>query len=306
MPTAGSRVTLRQLEYALAVADDGTMSGAAEQLNVSQAAVSMAVADLERALGVQLFMRRKAKGVTLTEVGRTVLPEIRRLLAHADDLHSMAQGLGQSVEGRLTLGCYPPLTPFLVPRILSTFPRRHPLVDIRLFEGSVDELQQRLLDGRCEVALMYESGIGPAVATTRLYTLRPYVILPADHRLAREDGPIPLADLRDEPMVMPDMPPSEDLYREVLSGAGVEPKVAFTATTAEALRSLVACGIGYSLVLQRPSPATTYAGPPLTYREIADDIRCVDVVVAQAKAARLTHRARTFTDFCREVLPPSA
>jgi DNA-binding transcriptional LysR family regulator len=303
VPTASLHITLRQLEYALAVADDGTMSGAAETLNVSQSAVSMAVAGLEQALGVQLFMRRKAKGVTLTGVGRTVLPEIRRLLTQAEDLQSTARGLGQSVGGPLALGCYPPLTPFLVPRILNAFPRRHPLVDIRLFEGSVDELQERLVDGRCEVALMYESGIGPDVTATRLYTLRPYVILPADHRLAREADAIHLADLRDEPMVMPDMPPSEDLYREILSGAGVEPTVSFTATTAEALRSLVACGVGYSLVLQRPSPATTYAGPPLRYREIADDIRSVDVVLAHAKAARLTSRARAFSDFCREVLP---
>ena len=302
MSSASARFTLRQLEFALAVVEDGTMSGAAQRLNVSQSAISMAVADLERALGVQLFMRRKARGVTLTSVGRTLLPEIRSLLGQVGDLHSVASSLGQSVEGTLALGCYPTLTPFLVPRILDSFPARHPSVGIQLFEGSVDELQERLLDGRCEVALMYESGIGLDVATTWLYTLRPYVILPADHPLASDDGPIPLSELRDEPMVMPDMPPSEDLYREILSGAGVDPRVSFTTRTAESVRSLVACGAGYSLVLQRPSPATTYAGRPLKYREIADDVRSVDVVLAHAGTARLTRRARAFSDFCREVL----
>lgn len=302
MHSISSRITLRQLEYALAVADDGSMTAAAERLTVSQSAVSLAVADLERALGVQLFMRRKARGVTLTGAGRAILPEIRSLLAQASDLHSLASGLGQSVEGSLALGCYPTLTPFLVPRILSSFAQRHASVEIDLFEGSVDEMQERLLDGRCEVALMYESGIGPDVETTRLYALRPYVILPTDHRLARDEGPIRLADLRDEPMVMPDMPPSGELYRGILRGAGVEPRVAFTTTTAESLRSLVACGAGYSLVLQRPSPATTYAGPALRYREIADDIRSVDVVLARARAARPTRRARAFSEFCVETL----
>ena len=140
MPTPGSRVTLRQLEYALAVADTGTMSGAAERLNLSQSAVSLAVADVEKALGIQLFLRRKAKGVSLTDVGRDILPEIRSLLAQADDLHSMAQSLGETIEGTLMLGCYPTLTPFLMPRILGGFPQWHPSVGIDLFEGSVDAM----------------------------------------------------------------------------------------------------------------------------------------------------------------------
>jgi DNA-binding transcriptional LysR family regulator len=299
------RVTLRQVEYALAVAEDGTMAGAAARLTVSQSAVSLAVSDLERALGVQLFMRRKARGVALTGAGRAMLPEMRNMLAQASDLHSMARSLGQAVDGMLMLGCYPTLTPYLVPRILSEFPRRHPSVGIDLFEGSVGQVQERLLDGRCEVALMYETGIFPDVATTSLYTLRPCVILPADHRLARRDDPIPLVDLRDEPMVMPDMPPSEDLFRGILSGAGVQPRVRFRTTTAESVRSLVACGAGYSMVLHRPLPAT-YAGPSLKYREIADDVRGVDIVLAHARAARMTRRARAFGDFCREVLTPTA
>ena len=306
MSSLSSRATFRQLEYALAVADAGTMAGAAERLNVSQSAVSLAVADLEGVLGVQLFMRRKAKGIALTDAGRTILPEIRSMVAQADDLHSMARSLGEAVEGTLLLGCFPTLTPYLVPPILSGFPGRHPAVGIDLFEGSVDEMLQRLLDGRCEVALMYETGIVPDVATTTLFTLRPYVILPVNHRLARQDGAIALADLRDEPMVMAHMPPSDDMFDAVFGSADVRPDVRFRTTTAEAVRSLVACGAGYSVVLHRPSPTTTYAGPPLKYREIADDIPGVDVVLAHARYARLTRRTRAFIDFCDEVLTLTA
>ena len=305
MTVPASRATLRQLEYALAVADDGTMAGAAERLHVSQSAVSLAVSDLERVLGVQLFLRRKARGMALTPAGLAVLPEIRSLLAQAGDLHSMARRLGQDVDGTLALGCYTTLTPYLVPRVLGEFPRRHPSVVIDLFEGSVDQVQERLLDGRCEVALMYETGIVPEVATTPLYTLRPCVIVPAGHRLARHDGPIGLVELGDEPMVMPDMPPSEDLFREILGGAGVHPRVAVRTTTAESVRSLVACGAGYSMVLHRPGP-TTYAGLPLVYLEIADDVRGVEIVLAHARSARPTRRARAFGDFCRQGLTPSA
>jgi DNA-binding transcriptional LysR family regulator len=190
-------------------------------------------------------MRRKSKGVVLTDAARQILPEARNLLA------------------------------------------------------SVTELLDLLLDGTCEVALMYDLGIRPEVATTVLYRVRPYVVLSADHRLAAT-GPISLTELADEPMIMLDMPPSAEMFREVLAVAAVEPLVRFSTTNFESVRSLVASGAGYSLLLQRPSPDSTYAGPPLVYREIVEDVLTVDVVLAHARDARLTRRAQAFTDFCRE------
>jgi DNA-binding transcriptional LysR family regulator len=293
-----SRFSLRQLEYFVTVADEGTMAGAAARHHISQSAVSLAINELERALGVQLFMRRKARGIELTGAAREVLPEVRRLLEHAAEVQSTARSVGQTVSGDLVLGCYPTLTPFLLPEILRRFPAQHPSVTVRLFEGSVADMLGRLLDGTCEMALMYDLGIGPEIATTLLYQVRPYVLLPHGHRLATP-GPIPLVELRDEPMVMLDMPPSATMFREVLAGAGVEPNVRFSSASFESVRSLVASGAGYSLLLQRPSPDATYAGPPLVHREIAGDVRTVDVVLAHARGARLTRRAHAFADFCR-------
>jgi DNA-binding transcriptional LysR family regulator len=299
--------TLRQLEYFVTVADEGTLSGAAGRHHISQSAISLAITDLERALGVQLFMRRKARGIELTNAARQVLPDVRRLLAHATDVQSAARGLGQSVSGDLVLGCYPTLTPFLLPVILRSFPDRYPAVTVRLFEGSVTEMLDRLLDGTCELALMYDLGVGPDIATALLYRVRPYVLLAADHRLAAP-GPISLAELRDEPMVLLDQPPSATMFREVLAAGGVEPNVRFTTTHFESVRSLVASGAGYSVLLQRPSPGSTYAGPPLVHREIAEEVRTVDVVLAHARTARLTRRAQALAEFCRSVFtgPPSA
>ena len=169
---------------------------------------------------------------------------------------------------------------------------------MRLFEGSVAEMVERLLDGTCEVALMYDLGIGPEIATTLLYSVRPYVLLSADHRLAASE-PITLAELQDEPMIMLDMPPSAAMFLEVMAAAGVTPEVRFASTSFESVRSLVASGAGYSLLLQRPTPQWTYAGPPLVHLEIADDVRTVDVVLARAQAARPTRRAHAFAEFCR-------
>lgn len=293
-----SKLTLRQLEYFVTVAELGTMAAAADRHHISQSAISAAVTDLERTLEVQLFMRRKARGVALTDAARQVLPEVRSLLAHLGEVESTARELGQSVGGDLLLGCYPTLTPFLLPRILSDFPRQHPAVTIQLFEGSVADMLGRLRDGTCEMALMYDLGVCPDIAKTVLYSVRPYIVLPAAHRLAA-DGPISLAELRAEPMVILDMPPSAEMYREVLAAGGVDPLVRFTTTHFESVRSLVASGAGYSLLLQRPPQNLTYAGPALAYREIVEDVRTVDVVLAHAGDARTTRRAQAFARFCR-------
>jgi DNA-binding transcriptional LysR family regulator len=303
MVDPAARFTLRQLEYFVSVADEGTMAGAAGRHHISQSAVSLAINELERALGVQLFMRRRARGIELTGAAREVLPEVRRLLEHAAEVQATARSVGQTISGDLVLGCYPTLTPFLLPEILRRLPEQHPSVTVRLFEGSVSDMLGRLLDGTCEMALMYDLGIGPEIATTLLYQVRPYVLLPTGHRLATA-GPISLAELRDEPMVMLDMPPSATMFREVLASGGVEPDVRFSSANFESVRSLVASGAGYSLLLQRPSPEATYAGPALVHREIAEEVRTVDVVLAHARNARLTRRADAFAAFCVATFMP--
>lgn len=291
------RFTLRQLAYFVTVAECGTLAGAADRHHVSQSAISLSLSQLERAIGVQLLIRKRSRGVALTVGGRRILPDVRRLLAHAGEVESNARSLGSSLSGDLAVGCFPTLTPFLIPALLRGFSQTHPDVTTQLVEGSVRELCDQLLEGAAEIALMYDLGIPEGISKTHLYKIRPYVLLAADHRLARSD-PINLNELSDEPMVMLDMPPSRVMFEEVLASGGVRPDVRFVSTSFESVRSLVASGAGYSVLLQRPDPRFTYAGPPLVHREIADDVLTVDVVLATAHDARPTQRARAFAAHC--------
>ncbi|MGH3367291.1 MAG: LysR family transcriptional regulator [Nocardioidaceae bacterium] len=291
--------SLRQLEYFIAVANTGTMSAAAGQFHVSQSAVSLAVGQMERTLGVQLFLRRRSKGLSLTPAGSQLLTDARRLLEHAGELQASARSLGQELTGRLVVGCFPTLTPFLMGRMLEEFPRRHPGVVVDFLEGSVAQLQDWLLDGRCEAALMYDIGIGPGIRTTVLHRSRPYVLLPAAHRLARRKA-VWLRELAAEPLVMIDMPPSEQHLTEMLTNAGVTPHIRHRTTSFESVRSLVARGAGYGLLIQRPALASSYEALPLATLEIRDDIAEVPVLLATPAAGRLTRRAQAFVEFCTD------
>ena len=98
---------MNQLAAFVAVAEAGTISGAAERLHVSPSALSAAVTELERALQTQLLHRRKAKGVSLSPAGEVVLPRARHLLYQASELEADARGDERGVTGVVRLGCYP-------------------------------------------------------------------------------------------------------------------------------------------------------------------------------------------------------
>jgi DNA-binding transcriptional LysR family regulator len=296
------RVSLRQLEYFVAVGTLGTMGAAATECQVSQSAISLAVGDLERALDVQLFLRRKARRLQLTGAGRQVLADARRLLAQAEELQTIARSLGRDASGRLVVGCFPSLSSYVMPTALDALAREHPDLDVQFAEGSVAELHGWLHDGTCEVAVMY-GGMGqdPALETTDLYLVRPHVELATDHPLAAR-GKVRLARLAEEPMILLDVPPSEQLFRGILAEAGVTPRIARRVVSVDGVRALVATGRGYTVLLQRPLVAAAPIGLEVAVCEIVEPVSPVAVQLVRAAATRPTRRAEAFSDVCRRYL----
>jgi DNA-binding transcriptional LysR family regulator len=295
------RLNLRQLDYFVAAAEVGSMSAAAERVHISQSAISVGIAELERRLGVCLLLRRKARGLTLTEAGRLLLPRARALLAGSEELQEGMREMGQQLAGRLMVGCFTTIAPLVLPRLLEGFQTAHPGVSVDFAEGSLGELQHLLFEGRCELALMYDVDIRPGIDREVLYAARPHVLLPAGHRLAGRER-IRLADLAGEPMVMLDLPPSMRYFSAVLAGAGVEPVIRHRTSSFEMVRSLVARGVGFSLLIQRPAAEVSYEGRPLVTIPIADDLDPLPVVLAWPADAVPTRRAAAFAEHCHAVL----
>ena len=114
--------TLVQLRYFAAAADLGSMTAASKVLMVSQSAVSTAVAQLEKELGVQLLIRQHARGLELTPAGRNFRQELRSFLNHSVELADSAARLGNSLIGDLTIGCFSTIAPFGLPTLLAGKP----------------------------------------------------------------------------------------------------------------------------------------------------------------------------------------
>jgi len=135
--------TLVQLHYFAAAVECGSMTAASRELMVSQSAVSTAIAQLEKALGVTLVLRHHAHGLALTGAGRAFHAELRAFLAHSQELADTAANAGQALVGDLTVGCFATLAPFRLPRILASLREAHPAVSVHVLEAEHAELKRR-------------------------------------------------------------------------------------------------------------------------------------------------------------------
>jgi DNA-binding transcriptional LysR family regulator len=294
-----ARFSLRQLEYFVAVADGGSISAGAASCHASQGGVSLAITELEHRLGIQLFVRRPAKALSLTEAGLRLVGDARRLLKAADDLHSSAQTSQDEVAGTLPVGCYSTLAPFVIPPVLDDFAGHHPGLDVRVTEGPADDIITSLADGRCEIAFLYANDIRVELASAVIRTTKPYVILAADHPLAAQPK-VRLADLADQPLIMFDVPSARNAA-QMLTSAGLTAQIRHYSSNIEVVRGLVARGIGYSILVQKWPIDVSYEGRPLVSRPIADPTAERQIVLAWPAGTRQTSRAMALVTFCSEI-----
>jgi len=292
--------TLVQLRYFAAAARLGSMTAAARELLVSQSAVSTAVSVLEKELGVQLLIRQHARGLALTAAGREFYQELRGFLVHTAELAECAHRAGTEVVGHLTVGCFSTLVPFRIPGLLTAFAAEHPSVQVHVHEGEHAATKRALRSGDCEIALMYGYDLDDDIDREPVDSVPPYVIVAADHPLAqRESRRVRLAELADEPMVLLDLPHTAHYMQSILLESGVRPTVRHRTGGYEAVRSLVAHGLGFALLNQAPAHDMTYSGRSVVALELEDDVVPLEIVLAWPRGARLTRRAQCFAQICR-------
>ncbi|QNG18134.1 LysR family transcriptional regulator [Rhodococcus triatomae] len=289
--------TMRQLAAFVAVAETGTISGAAERVHQSQSALSAAVTDLEKALGVQLCVRRRARGIQLTPTGEAVLTRARLLLQQASELQDDASGASGEVSGPVAVGCHPELGALPAPSIVAAFTARYPRARVAFREETQNRLRAQIEDGELDVAIVYDLDLPHQWRTQRLASLQPTVALDPRHRWASGDRPVVLAELADEPMVLLDVPPGSHHVTGVCRQAGFAPRIAYRTASPETARAFVARGLGWTLLLQRPRIEVTSEGLDVVVKPVAGPSQAVDVVLAWHAEAVLSRVAREFVAF---------
>ncbi|MFE5119829.1 LysR family transcriptional regulator [Streptomyces sp. NPDC056669] len=299
--------TLLQLRYFLVAAERGSMTEASGALHIAQSAVSAAIHNLERDLRVQLFIRRRGRGLTLTPAGERLQQQAREMLARAREIEREARGDGETISGPVAVGCFVTLAPHYLPPLFSECTDRYPGIEIDVVEGETDQLVQALGAGRIDFALTYDLGLTPEMdlRSETIARAPAYVIVAADHPLARQ-GSVELAELSAEPLVLLDLPHSRDYFRSLVAATGTAPDVRYRTRSYETVRSLVARGLGYSVLNQRPATGQTYGGGEIAELELRDGSPPLEVKIASVKGMTQTARARAVMELLREIAPRPA
>ncbi|MFD1859413.1 LysR family transcriptional regulator [Aeromicrobium camelliae] len=296
-----AQYTLRQLEYFVAVAEAGSVTAAAQEIHLSQSALSTALVELERTLGVQLLLRHHARGVTLSAAGEELLAAARNLLRQADELADQARGLGHDLTGTLHLACFGVLAPYVLPEILAEAAAHFPGLEINTSEVDLAELTEGVARGRFELAIGYDLAPDARLSMTPLRRLAPYILLPHNHRLAKRRR-VKLHELSHEPLALLDLPHSREYFAGIFESAGVNPLVRYRSTSAATCRAIVARGLAYTLLNVRPRHDSEGNDQAVVAVDIADQAPSLGVVVMKAEGARATRRMAAVQGLIEDVV----
>ena len=232
----------------------------------------------------------------LTPAGARLLSHARLVLQGVESLAESAWQASSSLKGRFAIGCFSTLTPFLLPGIMEVFQRRHPELELDLTEAAAPELAEMLLQGRIDVALLYDTDVPPRLAFDPLTEVKPYVMVARDHPLASRKR-VHLGELVSDPLILLDVHPSRPNTEHIFGALKLNPLIGHTTTNFELVRCLVARGLGYGVLFQRPLSPMTYDGKPLVVLEIDDRIPQTMLGLARAAGAPQTARHRALHEY---------
>jgi len=251
---------LRHLRYFQAVAEELSFSKAAQRLRIAQPALSRAVQEIERELGVNLIDRNR-RSARLTPAGVILLQEARVVLERLEESLRRVKRTAAGEEGELRLGYIgPPTEPFLG-RLLHEYRRRFPLVSVHLEERTPERVWEMVAKGRLSVGLtrpvLTHEALGLKTIVLREEPLG--VVVPANHPLAQRRA-LPWTALSREPLIVLARREGMGLHDAVLAGcrqAGFVPRFAHTPSLIGTVLSYVEAGAGIGVVTDSVAPAST-------------------------------------------------
>lgn len=246
-------VHLHQLAYLRETVRWGSLTRAAAALGVSQPALSQALAELERRLGVALFERVGRRRV-LTAAGREVDAFARQVLAEADALSQRLAAHRRGQAGTLRVGMIDAASLYVLPEVVRAYRERYPEVELRVAVEASDELLRRLRARELDLAVVVGPVTEPDLSAVEVAREPLYLYAPPD----AEGGP----DGAPPWVLYPEGSRTRRIIDAALAEVGIRPRVALESSNPAVLRQMVAIGLGWS-VLPAAVAEGTAGGPAL-------------------------------------------
>jgi len=263
-------LTLTELRYLVALAQQRHFGRAAESCYVSQPTLSVAIKKLEDELGVALFERRK-QDITLTPIGQQIVEQAQRVLEEASAIKQLAKQGQDQLKGPLRLGAIYTIGPYLFPNLIPVLHENAPQMPLVIEENYTARLSERLRQGELDAALLALPFDEPGLVTLPLYDEPFVIVIPSSHPwTARAD--IPAADLAQENLLM--LGSGHCFRTQVLDAcpgcvqrlSDQSQRQTIEGTSLETLRHMVASGMGITVLPATAAGADRYAQRLLSIR----------------------------------------
>ena len=292
------RMELRHLRYFLAVAEELHFGRAAAKLHISQPPLSQQIRRLEKELQAPLFHRTK-RHVELTNAGRVFLGDARALVAQAAQAAGNAQRASRGEIGQLLLACDLWADFLNGARIIRSFARRHPDVEVELRDLTAAEQISALESGGIHVGILRPPVQSKALMSERLLSESLVVAIPRGHRFKNYER-VPWRALVDEPYVLFSRrraPAFEALVARACHDAGVTLRVKYEVEHPQTILAIVEAGLGFSLV---PASLQMVGRPAIAYRRLWPAGPTLETVIAWRRDSELP-LIQAFVKVAREV-----
>ncbi|ONC19774.1 LysR family transcriptional regulator [Burkholderia pseudomallei] len=283
---------LRQLRYFIAVAEEMNITRAAQRLHMTQPPLSRQLQLIEDEIGLPLF-ERGARPLKLTDAGRVLYAQARRVLEQADELAPLTRRLAQAAE-RIVIGFVPSTLYGALPEVIRAFREAAPAVELSLIEMFTLEQLGALKGGRIDIGFGRLRFDDDRLVREVLVEERLIAALPDGHPLAAPDASISLADIAGQTLIVyPSTPrPSfADQQLSALRDGGLAPAAVHEVRELQTALGLVAAQVGVSLV---PESVEGVRVKGVAYRRLPEPVATSPIILSR----RLHDESRATALFC--------
>lgn len=290
-------LSLRQVRYFIATAEAGQVSQAAMDLHVSQSAITTAIKGLEEILGTLLF-ERHSQGMTLTYEGHQFLQHALHIMATVEQAMRLPSRIHASTSGVLKLVVSYTVAGYFIPQHLARFSRSFPEIDVQLEEADRVDLEEGLISGTYDLAVMLTSNLANQedIAFEVLLQSRRRLWLSSDHELLRKPS-ISLQDVSAEPYIMLTIDEASNTAQRYWNRTPHRPSIVFRTSSVEAVRSMVANGTGVSVLSDMVYRPWSLEGHRVEVVTLSDQVPSLDVGLAWARTTERSSASEAFCEF---------
>ena len=290
-------LSLRQIRYFIAAADAGQVSKAAKNLNVSQSVVTTAIKQLEETVGSTLFDRHQS-GISLNYEGNRFLDHARHIIQSVDEAIRIPKRAKEDVSGDINLAVTYTVAGYFIPKILARFTRLFPNITVNMTETDRTNIEEGLVTGGFDVSVMLTSNIinHEDISHAPLLRSRRRVWVNTNHEFLKKQT-VTLQEISEEPYIMLTVDEASNTAQRYWNKTPYNPNTIFRTSSVEAVRSMVANGMGISILSDMVYRPWSLEGRQVGVIDVSDNVPTMDVGLAWADRQDQSDAVKSFIEF---------